>query len=305
MDTPKENKLSANEAIVNMLSCINVGRNDDFYNYAIKYRDTLSKNGDWYFRIKRLIDSRPQIKELKSLNQTVKGLLIQREVEESIVYIPDNISSFISEFMVEWDNKELYRNHNLPLQNKVLLHGATGNGKTTIARHIAKLVGLPFVEINSDSIIDSHIGSTSTNIHNLFKDISEPCVFFWDEIDTIGRKRGTDLKTAAAQENDRMVNSMLVNIEKMNKDVIFLGATNRMDILDSAFLRRFDTIIEIEPPTIEQKNVFFTKLSEHYRLCPKYIDLEKYVSYSDIKREFVRQSRNMVREIILQKTELF
>lgn len=63
---------------------------------------------------------------------------------------------------------------------------------------------------------------------------------FWDEVDTIGRKRGKGNDSAAGMENERMVNSILVNIEKLSNDVIFIGATNRREVLDSAFLRRFD-----------------------------------------------------------------
>lgn len=300
-----EKKLTANEVIVQMVSCANAGKLDILYDYATKYRDTLAKTGDWHYRLNRLIKERPKIAELKSLPSSVNKLLIQKDIEECVVYLPENISEFVSEFMLEWQNKDVYNNHNLPLQNKVLFHGSTGNGKTTIARHIAKLMGLPFVEINSDMIIDSHIGSTSSNIHNIFKEIKEPCILFWDEVDSIGRKRGGDSSTAAGNENDRMVNSMLVNIEKLGQDVIFFGATNRMDILDSAFLRRFDTIVEIEAPTIEQKVVFFDTLKAYYNIVPSINNIENIASYSDIKRHFIKEARKMVRDKVLAKTSLF
>src|SRR5688500_4205051 len=103
---------------------------------------------------------------------------------------------------------------------------------------------LPFVEVNSDMILDSHIGGTSRGIHSIFKELHQPCVLFWDEVDGIGYRRSGNDK-AADRENDRMVNSILINLEKMGENVVFIGATNRMDIIDEAFLRRFDIKLHV------------------------------------------------------------
>jgi SpoVK/Ycf46/Vps4 family AAA+-type ATPase len=182
------------------------------------------------------------------------------------------------------------------------LHGPTGNGKTTIARHIAYLTGLPFVEVNSDSLIDSKLGSTSTNIHKLFSQIKGPCVLFWDEVDSIGRRRAMEAgDNAAGYENDRMVNSILVNLEKMDNDVIFIGATNRYDVLDTAFLRRFDLSIEIPAPTDQQKSHYVDQLVRHYNL-PDTFRLDERVwsqpSYSALKLAFISAARKFVASTI-------
>lgn len=291
-------KITANEAIVRMIGCANAGQLDDLYKIADQYKETTAKGGTTYWSIERQLKARPMIAKLTALPTTVKGLILQRPTDEEMVYLPENVSTFLSEFMIEWENKEAYKNHNIPLQNKILLHGETGNGKTTIARHIARIMNLPYVEINSDSVIDSHLGSTSSNIHNIFKDIKEPCILFWDEVDSIGKKRGTDLKTSAAHENDRMVNSMLVNIERLGNDVVFIGATNRHDILDSAFLRRFDTVIEIESPNTQSKEIFFNSLKQYYKFDSMDMDVSEMKSFSDIKTLFLKKARQIIRETI-------
>lgn len=291
-------KITANEAIIRMIGCANVGNIDALYKIADEYKETLNSGGTIHWNIKRKLADRPKIAQLTALPHTVKSLVMQNTFADEMVYLPDNVDEFVKELILEWDNKELYQNHNLPLQNKILLQGPTGNGKTTIARHIAKLMQLPYVEINSDSVVSSHLGSTGANIHNIFKEIKEPCVLFWDEVDTIGRKRGNGNESAAAHENERMVNSMLINIERLGNDVIFIGATNRHDILDSAFLRRFDAIIEIKEPHIMDKEIFFERLKEYYRIE---IDMPmgEFKSFSSIKNKFIQEARKQIRESLI------
>jgi SpoVK/Ycf46/Vps4 family AAA+-type ATPase len=208
----------------------------------------------------------------------------------------DPTKLLLDDLLLEWKNTDVYKYHNLPIRNKILFHGTTGNGKTTIARHVAKLSNLPFVEVNADVIIDSRIGNSGQNISQIFNEIKEPCVLFWDEVDTIGRKRGMANDSAAGMENERMVNSILVNIEKLSNDVIFIGATNRREVLDTAFLRRFDVQFELTAPDELQKDIFLKQLVEYYKLPESYleIDLTKLNSYSEIKLMLMDLARKYI-----------
>jgi SpoVK/Ycf46/Vps4 family AAA+-type ATPase len=290
-------KITANDTIISMLANINADKKDFFYKSAEDYANTLAKGGAFYYRIKRLISEKPmKFIQLDSLPNDLKKLIQQSQITDDNVFLSEQTKSLLDELLIEWQNIEVYKFHNLPVRNKILFHGSTGNGKTTIAKHIAKLSKLPFVEVNADNVIDSRIGSTGTNINNIFNKINEPCILFWDEIDTIGRKRGVGNHSAAGMENERMVNSILVNIEKLSNDVIFIGATNRKDVLDTAFLRRFDVQFELTAPNEIQKQIFLKQMMEYYKLPESYLenDLSKFNSYSEIKMMLMDLARKYV-----------
>ena len=93
-----------------------------------------------------------------------------------------------------------------------------------------------------------------------------------------------------------MVNSILVNIEKLSNDVIFIGATNRREVLDSAFLRRFDVQFELTAPNEIQKQIFSKQMVEYYKLPESYLsnDLSNLNSYSEIKMMLMDLARKYV-----------
>lgn len=294
---PQVKKINANDTIISMLAWTNAERRDKVYKAAEEYMATLSKGGGIWYRIKNLLNQKPlQLIQLDSLPTDLKKLIQQNNVVNENVYLNEETRGFIDEMLVEWKNKETLRYHNLPVRNKILLHGITGNGKTTVARHIASLSNLPFVEVNSDMVIDSHLGNTGQNIFKILNQITQPCILFWDEVDTIGRKRGKGSDNSAGMENERMVNSILVNIEKMNNDVIFIGATNRREVLDTAFIRRFDRELELKPPNELQKQEFVKQTVKYYKLPDSYLEtpLDDLQSYSDIKLRLTELARKYV-----------
>lgn len=300
MDTTIEKKLSPTDAIRRMILSVNAGQEGDFYKVAAEFADTLANGGNARWKIQGAIAQRPmRLRKLDDLPHNVKHLLIQSQQTEENVFLNDHVKEFIKVLLFEWENKAAYAIHNIPARNKLLLYGPTGNGKTTIARYIARKSGLPFVEINSDSVIDSHIGSTSTNIHNVLNTVKEPCVLFWDEIDSIGYKRGAG-KDAAAHENSRMVNSILINIERLENQIIFIGATNRVDVLDSAFMRRFDVKLEIPAPTTIEKCLFIDQLLSYHKLpVSAYTeDLTHLENFSDIKNKIIEIGRSYILTLI-------
>lgn len=296
METQLEKKITANDTIVAMLHNINSDKKELFYKAAEDYLWTLARNGSFHHRIKRLIEEKPQrFVQLENLSNDIKKLITPSIVTDNEnVFLNDSTKTLLDELILEWKNADVYKYHNLGIRNKLLLHGTTGNGKTTIAKYIAQLAKLPFVEINSDTIVDSHIGNSGNNIWKIFNQINQPCVLFWDEVDTIGRKRGSS-DSAAGMENERMVNSILVNIEKMKNEVIFIGATNRREILDSAFLRRFDVQFELTAPDSSEKVRFAKQMIEYYKLPEHFLgNLDQYNSYSEIKMMFMDLARKFV-----------
>lgn len=300
MSETEVKKLSANDAIVLMVNAINKGATDGFYKAVEQYQKTLSYNGEVFHRLRRLLNDKPKsFVNLSDLSNDIKKLIVQHEYTDDCVYLNSQNQEFIKELLTEWKNAETFKYHNLGIRNKILLHGPTGNGKTTIARHIARLSELPFVEVNADIMIDSHLGSTGANIHKVFNQITMPCVLFWDEVDTIGRARGRGNDSAAGMENERMVNSILVNIEKLSNEVVFIGATNRRDVLDSAFLRRFDSHLEISAPTAIEKESFARKLIEHHKLPFDHNVFTQFDNYAEIKLAIIASARKFVLSEVL------
>ena len=135
----------------------------------------------------------------------------------------------------------------------VLLIGPPGTGKTLLAKAIANEANVPFYSVAGSEFVEMFIGIGAARIRDLFKKASEtsPCIVFIDEIDAVGRERGAGIG-GGNDEREQTLNQLLTEMDgfKENKGVIVIGATNRVDILDSALLRpgRFDRQVTVNLP---------------------------------------------------------
>jgi len=135
----------------------------------------------------------------------------------------------------------------------VLLVGPPGTGKTLLAKAIANEASVPFYSVAGSEFVEMFIGIGAARIRDLFKKASEntPCIVFIDEIDAVGRERGSGVG-GGNDEREQTLNQLLTEMDgfKENKGVIVVGATNRVDILDAALLRpgRFDRQITVGLP---------------------------------------------------------
>ncbi len=296
--TAPRKKLTSRQVIQWLLYSVNQDDKEMFYKYIQLYIDCGQAND----AIKTLFNKRIRtMQPLAGLSSDIKKLILPVVDFNENVFLNETLKTIIDELLVEWKHTETFSSHNLEVRNKLLLYGPTGNGKTTIAKHIAKIADLPFVQVNTDAIIDSHIGTTGKFINTIFSSIKEPCILFWDEIDSIGSKR-LDAKNAADQESDRAVNSLLVNMERMDKKIIFIAATNRKDNLDTAFLRRFNIMLDVPAPSPVQRVNYATQLAEFYKLPEElpYGEITKLDSYSAIKEYMINFARKQVLNNILK-----
>lgn len=134
---------------------------------------------------------------------------------------------------------------NIHYLNSTLLYGESGTGKTMFGRYVAYKFNLPFVYINLSQMVGSKLGETSLNIASVFNDIREfPCVLMLDEIDSIAEKRGCGSGEVGKEQN-RMVITLMQELDRVSTNAIVLGATNRLDILDPALTRRFSCTHEV------------------------------------------------------------
>ncbi|KAK6158426.1 hypothetical protein DH2020_005740 [Rehmannia glutinosa] len=156
---------------------------------------------------------------------------------------------------------ELFDKMGIKPPHGVLLEGPPGCGKTLVAKAIAGEAGVPFYQMAGSEFVEVLVGVGSARIRDLFKraKVNKPSVIFIDEIDALATRRqglmreSTDqLYNAATQERETTLNQLLIELDGFDtgKGVIFLGATNRKDLLDPALLRpgRFDRKIRIRPP---------------------------------------------------------
>lgn len=144
-------------------------------------------------------------------------------------------------------------------KNASLLYGAPGTGKTLFGRYIAYKLGLPFCYLNFARVVDSYMGVTSKNIVKAFSyAASNPCVFMLDEVDTISCNRA-GMSGGAEREIGRVTITLLQEFDKLPNDVIVIAATNRMDLLDAAFVSRCPVRAEFKPFSEEEKREMVEK----------------------------------------------
>jgi len=136
----------------------------------------------------------------------------------------------------------------------VLLVGPPGTGKTLMARAVAGEANVPFFSVSATEFIEMFVGVGAARMRDLFERARKiaPCIAFVDEIDSIGRERGSRTAIASNEEREQTLNQLLVEMDgfEPNLGVIVLAATNRPDILDVALLRpgRFDRRVELALP---------------------------------------------------------
>ncbi len=140
----------------------------------------------------------------------------------------------------------------------VMLVGAPGCGKTLLAKAIAGEAEVPFFSISGSDFVEMFVGVGASRVRDLFKQArdSSPCIIFLDEIDAVGRRRGSGMG-GGHDEREQTLNAILVEMDGFTTDegIIVVAATNRPDVLDPALLRpgRFDREVAIDLPDLEER----------------------------------------------------
>ena len=183
-----------------------------------------------------------------ALPESVRGLLQERPARRRLddLILTESVALDVREFLTEQHETALLRANSLEPRHVLLLAGPPGNGKTSLAEAIAAELGLPFLTVRYDGIIDSFLGETAARIRRIVEYASAaPCVLFFDEFDAIGKERGDVHETG---EIKRVVNSLLVQLDELPSHCIVVCATNHPQLLDSAVWRRFELKIELRQP---------------------------------------------------------
>jgi cell division protease FtsH len=161
----------------------------------------------------------------------------------------------------------------------VLLMGAPGTGKTLLARAIAGEAGVPFFSISGSDFVEMFVGVGASRVRDLFEQGKKhaPCIIFIDEIDAVGRHRGSGMG-GGHDEREQTLNQLLVEMDgfESNEGVIIIAATNRPDVLDPAILRpgRFDRRITVPRPDLNGRLGILHVHTRKVPLSPPDIELE-------------------------------
>ncbi len=156
----------------------------------------------------------------------------------------------IKEFL---ENPKKFQALGARIPTGVLLYGPPGTGKTLLARAVAGEAGVPFFSISGSDFVEMFVGVGASRVRDLFEQAKQnsPCIIFMDEIDAVGRHRGTGVG-GGHDEREQTLNQLLVEMDgfEAKDNIIMIAATNRPDILDPALLRpgRFDRQIAVDRP---------------------------------------------------------
>ncbi len=162
----------------------------------------------------------------------------------------------------------------------VLLIGEPGCGKTLLAKAIAGEADVPFFSISGSDFVEMFVGVGASRVRDLFKSAKEnsPCIIFLDEIDAVGRRRGSGFTTGGHDEREQTLNAILVEMDGFTSadGVIVIAATNRADVLDPALIRpgRFDRQIVVPLPDVKGRLEILKVHAKKVKLGPD-VDLER------------------------------
>ncbi len=187
---------------------------------------------------------------------------------------------------VEWPikHKEAYDYVNVETPKGVLLHGPPGTGKTLIAKALAKMTESNFISIKGPELLSKWVGESEKGVREIFRKARQaaPCIIFLDEIDALVPRRSSGNSDSHVTEN--IVSQILTEIDGLEElhNVLIIGATNRLDIVDEALLRpgRFDRIIEVGNPDFEGRKHIF-EIHTKKKPLESNVDIKKLVEVTD------------------------
>jgi transitional endoplasmic reticulum ATPase len=190
-----------------------------------------------------------------------------------------NVKDELSE-AIEWPLKhaDLFDEADVKPPKGILLYGSPGTGKTMIAKAVATNSEANFISVKGPELISKWVGESEKEVREVFRKARQaaPSVIFFDEIDAIAPKRGSDFGDSNVTE--RVVSQLLTELDGLEdlRNVVTIGATNRIDIVDTALLRpgRFDRIVEVPVPDKEAR-MEILRIHTKKKLLDNDVDLGK------------------------------
>jgi SpoVK/Ycf46/Vps4 family AAA+-type ATPase len=191
-----------------------------------------------------------------------------RSLEE--VMLSDSIVSELENLILEWTHRDQLKALGIGTRSKLLFHGPPGCGKSLTAQVLGNALNLPVYIVRFDAVIGAFLGQTAIHLRQIFHFAeTNPCVLLLDELDALGKKRGSPLDVG---ELDRIVISLLQELEHSRPQGFVIATTNLASHLDDALWRRFDLELKFRAPTRGMLNKFARHIA-----AQKKVDLRKEV----------------------------
>lgn len=218
------------------------------------------------------------------------------------VLLPDFSRNTVLQLIKEHKYVDELAKYNLPVNNKVLLQGHTGCGKTLTAKAIANALNRPIIILNLSNIVNARIGETAQNLKQLFdKAVREKSVLFIDEFDHIGKARGSDDKDVG--EMRRLVNNTIQLIDYLPQNSLLLCATNHPEIIDIALMRRFQLKIHFEMPNQKMLDKYYESLLKEFPADLQNIERIYNISFAEAKDYAYTQLKSKIIETLEKENQ--
>lgn len=229
----------------------------------------------------------------------LSDLICSDETKRDLVY-----------FLKEQQSIDMLNILDLPAANKVLLYGPPGCGKTLASYVIAGEMKRIMYVVNLGAIVSSKLGETSKNLSKLFKRASEEdSIIFLDEFDSLGKVRDYDQDHG---EMKRVVNTILQLFDFLPKRTVVIAATNQVNMIDDALLRRFDLSLKLDLPTrsqikelidnaLKNKNISFDNKNKANLIINKCIGLSYYIIQHSLLTALKRSLLDLEVDILPKK----
>jgi SpoVK/Ycf46/Vps4 family AAA+-type ATPase len=216
------------------------------------------------------------------------------------VVFNDAVSEQINQFLKEYQFRKILESYDLPVVNKIMLYGKTGCGKTMTAKAIAKQLDMKIIIVNLARIVSSKLGETAKNIESLFKEVHyESAVLFFDEFDSLGQIRDYDNKDNS--EMKRVVNAVLQLIDNFPSRSILIAATNQIQMIDEALVRRFEMKLEFTVPSNEVLDSYYDNLLSKYPVEFQVMGRIYNVSFAEAKNQVFKEVKDNIIQAELKK----
>lgn len=198
------------------------------------------------------------------------------------LHLKAQVRTQIDQLLEEFTFIDALSKLDIPIDNKILLHGHTGCGKTATAHAIGLALNKKVITINLSGFVSSKLGETAKNLADLFKEAaSEKGILFIDEFDFVGKLRDYDEKDSG--EMKRLVNALIQQIDHLDEHTLLICATNHINIIDTALLRRFQIKLNYELPDKEGLNSYYDSLLQRFPQNISAVKRQYGISYAEAK----------------------